>query len=107
MGETVKVFRAAVVAVIVLDVALLSVSVPLRATSLRYETARKQQELRMLALEHRELLLQVAEARRPGRLAEKAVSFGIDLRAVEQDAIVRSDGAATAGGRPVVVAPRR
>jgi hypothetical protein len=87
----VKVFRAALVAAVVVNLALLAASAPLRATLLRYDVARKRQELRALALENRTLVHQAALARRPDRVAARAAEFGIELRAAEPDVIVRGE----------------
>lgn len=84
-----KVVRAALAAVIVLNLALLATYAPLRATLLRYETARQRRELAALALENRALLHQAALARRPDRLAARAAALGVELRAAELQAVVQ------------------
>jgi len=86
----VKLFRAALVAVIVVNLALLAASAPLRATLLRYEVARKQQELRRLSLENRTLLHRAAVARRPDQVAARAAALGLELRAAERGEIVKA-----------------
>lgn len=98
-----KVVRAAFIAVIVLDLALLAVAHPQRAVSLRYALAARQKALRALEGENRALTLAVAEARRPDRVAARAAAFGLKLQTVEHELIDRS----VVGGRSVVHAPRR
>lgn len=82
--------RLALVAVIILDLALLALVPPLRATARRYDMAEKVQRIRALARENRALLERVAEARRPDRVAERAVEMGLDLHAVEHESIDQS-----------------
>ena len=65
----VKAVRVSLVVVILLNLALLAVSGPLRTTIGRYELARKQGELRKLVHENHALLGGVAESRRPDRVA--------------------------------------
>ena len=60
---------------------------PLRATLSRYEQAKKQTELRKLAVENRALLGVVAQSRRPDRVAARAAAMGIDLHLIESEAI--------------------
>ena len=103
-----KAVRASLIVVILLNLALLAVSGPLRATLARYELARKQTELRRLALENRALLGSVAQARRPDRVAARAASMGVSLQMIESEAVVA--GASPADRKPVApapVAPRR
>lgn len=88
-GETVKVVRASLAAVIVVNLALLTAWAPLRATLLRYETARQRRELAALAQENRALLHQAAVARRPDRLAARAAALGVELRAADLETIVK------------------
>lgn len=104
-----KVVRAALAVVIVANLALLAVHGPFRATTLRYDVARKQQELRRLALENRTLLHQAAEARLPDRVAARAAKFGIDLKTItiEGDSALTDAGASPAKGRTVPPLPRR
>ncbi len=75
-----KVVRAALVVVILFNLALLAAAGPLRATLLGYDLARKQQQLRRLALENQGLLHASAQARRPDRVAARAAALGIELR---------------------------
>ncbi|HLY75443.1 MAG TPA: hypothetical protein VKU80_15080, partial [Planctomycetota bacterium] len=75
----VKAVRVSLVVVILLNLALLAVSGPLRTTLMRYDLARKQGELRKLVNENRELLGGVAQARRPDRVAARAQAMGLDL----------------------------
>lgn len=93
-----KAVRACLVVVILLNLALLAVSGPLQATLSRYELARKQTELRKLALENRALLGTVAQSRRPDRVAAKAASMGVQLQLIENQPV--------AGASPRAVAPR-
>lgn len=83
-----SVARVGLLAVIVFNLALLAAHGPYRQTQARYEMARKQAELRRLALENQRLLDQVAAARRPDRVAARAAALGVDLRCVSGDAIV-------------------
>jgi hypothetical protein len=83
----VKAVRASLVVVILLNLALLAVSGPLRATLSRYDLARKQVELRKLAVENRALLGTVAQSRRPDRVTARAAAMGIDLHLIESEAI--------------------
>lgn len=103
-GETVKAVRASLVVVILLNLALLATSGPLRATLARYELARKQTELRKLAIENRSLLGAAAQARRPDRVAARAAALGIDLHLIENEAMA---GASPAEKKPVPVAHPR
>ena len=99
-----KAVRASLIVVILLNLALLAVSGPLRATLARYELARKQTELRRLAVENRALLGSVAQSRRPDRVAAKAAMMGVHL---ESEAVA---GALPVDRKPVApapVAPRR
>jgi hypothetical protein len=82
----VKAVRVSLVVVILLNLALLAVSGPLRTTLARYDLARKQGELRRLVNENRALLGGVAEARRPDRVAARAQAMGLDLHLVESEA---------------------
>lgn len=93
-----KVCRVVAVAVILLNLALLAVYPPLRATTLRYQTAARQKELRTLELENQSLLHQAAVARRPDRVAARAAAFGLDLRTMDREQIDR---------KSVAKAPRR
>ena len=102
-----KVVRVAAIAVILLDLALLAVSAPVRDTARRYAAAARQKELRTLALENRELLLRVAMARRPEEVARRAAALGIELDTVERDRIDRAAGPSPAARTAVVRAPRR
>lgn len=102
-----NVVRAAAVAVILLDLALLAVAAPLRATSRRYAAAARQKEIRVLSLENRELLHKVALARRPEEVARRAAAFGIQLDPVERERIDRSADPSSAGREATVKAPRR
>ncbi|MBI3854242.1 MAG: hypothetical protein HY293_00975 [Planctomycetes bacterium] len=98
-----KAVRASLIVVILLNLALLAVSGPLRATLSRYDLARKQSELRKLAVENRALLGTVAQSRRPDRVAARAASMGISLHAIENEALA---GAPPNGPKPVPSAPR-
>ena len=102
-----KVVRAAAVALILLDLALLAAAGPLRITSRRYAAAARQKEFRELTQENRVLLHRVALARRPEEVARRAASFGIDLKDVERDRIDRPGDPASAGRQSMVQAPRR
>jgi hypothetical protein len=84
----VKVARAAILAVITFNLALLAAHGPFRATIQRYELGRKQAELRRIALENQALLDRVAAARRPDRVAARAAALGLDLRCVETETAV-------------------
>lgn len=99
-----KAVRASLVVVILLNLALLAVSGPLRATLSRYDLAQKQSELRRLALENRALLGTVAQARRPDRVAARAASMGISLQMIESEALA---GASPADRKPAPVVPHR
>lgn len=88
-----NVIRAALVAAILLNLALLAAAGPARTTVQRYSLAKKRQELRALALENRDLLHQVALARRPDRVAARARDLGLDLEAVEHQRIDRPSAA--------------
>ena len=83
-----KVVRAAILAVITFNLALLAAHGPFRATVRRYELGRKQAELRRVALENQALLDRVAAARRPDRVAAQAAKLGVDLRCVESESVV-------------------
>jgi hypothetical protein len=102
----VKAVRAILVVVVLLDLALLACYGPLHATISRYELARKQTELRKLAVENRSLLGGAAQARRPDHVAARAAALGIDLHRIESEAIVKSAGTSPAS-QPAVNAPRR
>lgn len=104
-----KVIRAALVVVIVANLALLAAHGPFRATAAKYDVARKQQELRRLAMENRTLLHQAAEARLPERVAARASKFGIDLRTItiEGDSALSAAGPSPAKGKAGALAPRR
>ena len=95
-----KAVRACLIVVILLNLALLAASGPLRATLARYELAKKQVELRKLAVENRALLGQVAQSRRPDRVAAHAQKMGIDLHLIESEAIA---GATAAEKKPAPV----
>jgi len=95
----VKAVRASLIVVILLNLALLAVSGPLRATLARYDLAKKQTELRRLAVENRALLGTVAQSRRPDRVAAKAASMGVSL---EPEAVA---GASPVDRKPVAPAP--
>jgi len=100
----VKAVRASLIVIILLNLALLAVSGPLRATLARYDLARKQTELRKLALENRTLLGTVAQSRRPDRVTARAAAMGVSL---DPEAVA---GASPADRKPVApapVAPRR
>ena len=99
-----KAVRASLIVVILLNLALLAVSGPLRVTLSRYEIARKQTELRKLASENRALLGGVAQSRRPERVAARAAAMGIDLHLIESEAIAGAPPVEPR--RPVPVAPR-
>jgi hypothetical protein len=103
----VKAFRAALVAVILFDLALLAACAPLHSMLARYRIAKQQQELRALELENRTLSHQAVLARRPDRVLARAAALGIDVHLVERDAIVSAPGPSPAPPKPVVVAPRR
>ena len=94
-----KAVRASLIVVILLNLALLAVSGPLRATLSRYDLARKQVELRKLAVENRALLGTVAQSRRPDRVVAKAASMGVSL---EPEAVA---GASPVDRKPVAPAP--
>lgn len=102
-GSAVKAVRASLIVVILLNLALLATSGPLRATLSRYELARKQAELRKLAVENRALLGGAAQARRPDRVAARAAAMGIDLHLIENEAMA---GPSPAEKKPVPIAPR-
>jgi len=102
-GETVKAVRASLIVVILLNLALLAVSGPLRATMMRYELARKQSELRKLAVENRALLGNVAQSRRPDRVAARAAAMGLDLHLIESEAMA---GSSPVERRPAPLSPR-
>lgn len=89
--------RVALVVVILLNLALLAVSGPLRTTFCRYDLAKKQSELRKLVHENHRLLGDVAQARRPDRVAARAQAMGLDLHLIENEAM--------AGSRPADRAP--
>lgn len=101
-----KAVRPLLVAVILLNLALLAVCPSLRATVRRYDMARARQELRVLALENQTLLHHVAVARRPDQVAARAATFGIDLRNVEYSGIIRPGEASSAGPKPMAKAKR-
>ena len=103
-GGNVKAVRASLIVVILLNLALLAVSGPLRATLSRYDLARKQAELRKLAVENRALLGAVAQSRRPDHVAARAAAMGIDLHLIESEALA---GTLPNERKPVPAAPRR
>ena len=98
-----KAVRASLIVVILLNLALLAVSGPLRVTLSRYELARKQTERRKLALESRALLGTVAHSRRPDRVAARAAAMGLDLHLIESEAMA---GSLPAERRPAPLSPR-
>jgi len=100
----VKAVRASLVVVILLNLALLAVSGPLRTTLSRYDQARKQVELRRLAVENRALLGTVAQARRPDRVVARAAALGIDLHRIENETVA---GALPVEKKPILSAQRR
>jgi hypothetical protein len=102
-----NVVRAAAIAVILLDLALLAIAAPIRATTLRYAAAARQKEVRVLSLENRELLHRVALARRPEEVARRAAAFGIQLDIVERERIDRAADPSSAGRGSTAKAPRR
>ena len=102
-----KAVRAVLVVVILLDLALLACYGPLHATITRYDVARKQGELRRLAVENRSLLGGAAQARRPDRVAARAAALGIDLHLVESEGLVKSAGTSPAVQGPSLNLPRR
>lgn len=87
-----NVVRAAILAVILFNLALLAAYGPFRSTIARYDVGRRQAELRRLTLENQALLKKVADARRPDQVAARAVALGLDLRCIESDAIVNRPG---------------
>lgn len=99
----VKAVRASLVVVILLNLALLATLGPLRTTLARYDLARKQAELRKLAVENRALQGDAAHARRPDRVQARAQAMGLDLHVIESEALA---GAPPAGPKPVTAAPR-
>lgn len=101
----VKVWRAAAVAAILVNLAILSAHVSLSSTSLRYQMGERRREILSLEAERLRLVHEVALARRPDAVVARALAFGIDLRTVENDRIVRSAGPSPAP-RAVVRAPR-
>src|SRR4029453_1195254 len=100
----VKAVRASLIVVILLNLALLAVSGPLRATLARYDLARKQTELRRLALENRALIGTVAHSRRPDRVAARASAMGVNLEPEVVAGVLPVDRKPVA---PAPVAPRR
>lgn len=103
-GELVKAVRACLVVVILMNLALLAVSGPLRTTIARYEVARKQGDLQNLVNENRALLSGVAQARRPDRVAARAEAMGLDLHLIENEVLA---GQTPVERKPVLVVPRR
>ena len=101
-----RIVRTAVVAVILFNLALLAVYGPFRCTRLRYDVARKQRELRAAHLERQALFHDVARARRPDQVVARAVALGVDVHAIEQEALAASAGPSPEVSRPAVV-PRR
>lgn len=99
-----KAVRASLVVVILLNLALLAVSGPLRTTLARYDVARKQSELYKLVNENRALLSGVAQARRPDRVAARAEAMGLDLHMIENEALA---GQAPVEKKPLPSVPRR
>ncbi|HVE39843.1 MAG TPA: hypothetical protein VNM14_08155 [Planctomycetota bacterium] len=99
-----KAVRASLIVVILLNLALLAVSGPLRATLSRYDLAKKQAELRKLAVENRALLGAVAQSRRPDHVAARAAAMGIDLHLIESEALA---GSLPYERKPVPAPPRR
>jgi cell division protein FtsL len=100
----VKAIRFSLVVVILLNLALLAVSGPLRTTLTRYELARKQTELRKLVNENRALLGGVGQSRRPDRVASRAQAMGLDLHLIESEAMA---GQPPVERRPLPVVQRR
>lgn len=99
-----KAVRASLVVVILLNLALLAVSGPLRTTLARYDLARKQGEIQKLVNENRALLSGVAQARRPDRVAARAEAMGLDLHMIENEAMA---GQVPAERKPLPAVPRR
>ncbi|HZE96141.1 MAG TPA: hypothetical protein VE981_03870 [Planctomycetota bacterium] len=103
----VKAVRVSLVVVILLNLALLAVSGPLRTTLMRYDLARKQADLRKLVNENRSLLGGVAQSRRPDRVTARALAMGLDLHLLESEAMAGSTPAAdTRRLSPLPVVPR-
>ena len=99
-----KAVRASLIVVILLNLALLAVSGPLRTTLARYDVARKQSELYKLVNENRALLGGVAQARRPDRVAARAEAMGLDLHMIENEALA---GQMPVEKKPLPSVPRR
>ena len=102
-GGMVKAVRVSLVVVILLNLALLAVSSPLRTTLARYDLAKKQAELRKLVNENRSLLGGAAQARRPDRVAARAQAMGLDLHLIEAEF---NAGSAPAAKPPASGVPR-
>ena len=79
-GERVKGVRAILWVVVVANLAILVVTLHVRATRTRYEIARRQAEIRALDYEHRQLLLKKAEAQRPENLHRRAQALGLEIQ---------------------------
>jgi hypothetical protein len=84
----VRSFRVVLIVVNFVLVALLVVFQNVRGNELRYEVARRQGEVKRLALENRALTLDTSEARRPDALNRRAAALQLDLKGLEPGAIV-------------------
>ncbi|GEM_PF-7064095 len=84
-GNRVKGIRAVLFVAVLANLGVLVVTQHVRSTRLRYEAARRQTELRELEREHRRLLLQRQEERRPERLERRARELGVDVRRATGD----------------------
>lgn len=72
--------RAVLLVAVLANLGILVVTQHVRVTRLRYESARKQTEVRSLEQEHRRLLLRRSESREPARLERRARELGVDVR---------------------------
>jgi len=72
--------RAALTAIILLNLALLNVLFETGGTRLRYDVARARELARRISLENRRLTLAVASARRTSELQKRAESEGLPLQ---------------------------
>lgn len=102
-----KAIRATLVVAILLNLALLAVAGPLRSTIARYELTAKRQELRKISMENRALLQELAESRRPDRVAARAKALGVDLNIIGQENILSAAGSVPAAPQPALAPAAR
>lgn len=81
--------RVVLVAVLLLNSALITAFTEVSSVRLRYQAVKKQERLKSLVLENRTLLWKLTDARRPESLARRAAAFGIEVRPVRHSDVAR------------------